>query len=112
MSKELVSAIEPTGVGTQEPLHPGDQIGLGRFHHQVEMVAHEAERMHLPVGLGTALGQRFQETLPVGVIFEDGLFPITPIHYMINGSLKFHSQLARHRPKEYQIIRSSVNSED
>src|SRR6266542_1591196 len=120
MSKELVSAIEPTGVGTQEPLHPGNQIGLGRFHHQVEMVRHEAERMHLPIGLGTALGQRFQETLPVGIVLEDRLPPITPIHHVVKGSLILHSQLAWHRPKSAKttasvsIVRTDTfsNSED
>lgn len=36
--------------------------------------------MHLPVGLGTALGD-------VDIVLEDRLSPITPIHQVIKGSL-------------------------
>ena len=104
MPRELVSAIESTGVGAQQPLHPGNQVGLGGLDHQVKVVGHQAERVHLPVGLGTALAQGFQETLPVSIVLEDGIPPIPTIHHMINGSFIFDSQLARHRPNSAQTL--------
>src|SRR5437870_4447365 len=37
--------------GSQQPLHPTDQIGLGRFHHQVKVIAYQTSGMNLPSGL-------------------------------------------------------------
>ena len=68
------------------------------------MVLYEAEGMHLPVGLGTALGQGFQETLPVGIVLKDRLPPITPIHQVMKGSLILHTQLARHWPDSAKTV--------
>ena len=45
---ELVSVIEPDGVGAQQPTHSRHQVPLGRFHHQIKVIAHEAIGMHLP----------------------------------------------------------------
>ena len=58
----------------------------------MKVVRHEAERMQLTVGVGTALGQRFHETLPVGVVLEARLPPITPIHHVVNRTGIFHSE--------------------
>ena len=55
--------------------------------------------MHLPVGLGTALGQRFHETLPISVVLKARLPQITPIHHVVNRTGIFHSGLTRHGPE-------------
>jgi hypothetical protein len=57
----LVPMVEAVSVNSQQPLHPVHQIASGRFAHQMEMVAHQAPGVHLPVGLLTRLGQRIQE---------------------------------------------------
>ena len=51
MPKHPVPAVEPRHVRTQNPPHPRHQIRLRRLHHQVEMIAHQAIRMHLPARL-------------------------------------------------------------
>ena len=73
---------------------------------RVTVVRHEAERMQMPVGPDTALGQCFLETLMVGVVLEDWLPPITPIHHVMRSSLILHSQ------PERQNNRSRIKRED
>ena len=40
MAEELMSSVESRGVGAEEPLHSDDEIGLGSFGHEVEMITH------------------------------------------------------------------------
>jgi len=40
--------------------------------------------VNLPIGFLAGLGQRFQEILPVHVIQENILTPVTPAHDMIH----------------------------
>ncbi len=54
MAKQLVPPVESSGISPQKPLHPRHQIGLGRFHHQVKVIGHQAIRMHLPIRLHAA----------------------------------------------------------
>ena len=82
--KFFVPPIIAAGVGPQQPLHPGHQVGLGRLQHQVKVVAHQAIRVHLPAGLLTGRRQRLQQPLPVLVIPKDRLPPVAPIHHMID----------------------------
>jgi hypothetical protein len=44
-----VPSIEPRRIGAQLPLHPGDQIGLRRFDHQMKMIAHQAIGLRFPI---------------------------------------------------------------
>src|ERR1044071_2662977 len=60
------------------------------------MIAHEAKGMHLPMGLLACLCKRAQETLPILVIFEDGLPAIPTIHHVIHCPGILDAQLARH----------------
>jgi hypothetical protein len=48
MSNYLVPAVETRGVSAQQPFHAGDQIGLGCFHHQMEMITHQTPGMDPP----------------------------------------------------------------
>ena len=93
MPKEFVPAVEPTGVGAQEPLHPSHQVGVGSLDHEVKMVGHQAIGMHLPIGLDTALPQRLQAAEPIRVIFENRLPPISPVHHMIDRARILHRQV-------------------
>ena len=51
MAKELVPAVEASDVSAQKPLHSRHEIGLGRLDYQMEMIVHQAPRMHLPIRL-------------------------------------------------------------
>jgi hypothetical protein len=44
-------AIEPSGVGAEEPFHARHQRGLGRLDDQMEVIGHQAVGMNLPFGL-------------------------------------------------------------
>jgi hypothetical protein len=65
MSEQLVPPVEPARVRAQKPLHPGHQIPLRRFHHQMKMVGHEAQGLHLPAGFPAGLAQRGEKPLAI-----------------------------------------------
>ena len=69
---------------------------MGRLQHQVEMVSHQAVRMHLPLGLGASLTQRGEELLAVVVVLEDILTLVPTVHDVIHGPGILNAQLARH----------------
>ena len=48
------------------------------------MIGHEAERMHLPVGLGAGLAQGLDETFAIGIVLEDGFAAVAAIHHVVN----------------------------
>ena len=94
--------IKSSGIGAQKPFHPRHQIGLGRLHHQVKMVGHQTEGMHLPVRFAAAFAQGFQKAFPVGIILEYRLPPVAPVHHMINRPFIFQSKFACHRAEYCQ----------
>jgi hypothetical protein len=65
MSEQFVTPVEPASLGAQKPFHPGDQIALRRFHHQMKRVAHQTQGMNLPAGLDARFAQRGDEPFPV-----------------------------------------------
>ena len=52
-------AIEPSGVGAEEPFHARHQRGLGRLDDQMEVIGHQAVGMNLPFGLSARRSPRF-----------------------------------------------------
>ena len=96
MPKEPVFAVEARGVSPQKPFHAGDQVGLGRFDHEMKMIVHQAIGVDLPTGLGAGFGQGGQEQLPVSVVQEDRFPAIAPAHQMINRSRILQTKLSRH----------------
>jgi len=52
------------------------------LHHQVEVIAHQAVRMHLPARLLTASCQEFQKCQPVAIAIENPLLPVSPAHHV------------------------------
>jgi hypothetical protein len=57
-----------------------DEIGLGRFDHEMKMIAHETPGMNAPAGPGGSFGEGFEEANVVVVIAEDGLTAVATIH--------------------------------
>ena len=96
VAEEFVATIEPRGVGAQEPAHPGHKIAAGRFDHEMKMILQETIGMHLPVRLGTSLGERGEKAFVIEVVAEDGLAMVATIHDVINRAGIFDAQLARH----------------
>jgi hypothetical protein len=53
----------------------------------------------LPGGLPASPRQRVQEKLPIRIILEDNLAPVTPVHHVMERPRIFHPQLSRHGAK-------------
>jgi len=76
------------------------------------MIGHEAQGVNLPAGLAACLSERGHEALPMLVIPENRLAPVSAIHDVINRSGIFHSALARHaaqscsHPQQYVNIKN------
>ena len=84
MAEELVTPVEATRVSAQQPFHPGNQIGLRRLDHNMEMIRHEDIGVNLPARLSASLAQRVDEALAIRIIHEDPFAPVTAIHDVIN----------------------------
>jgi hypothetical protein len=93
---ELVPAVEAAGVGAEKPGHPSHEVGLGCLHHQMKMIAHQAEGVDLPLRLGASLDQGLEKPRAVGVVAEDGLTAVTSIHDVVNRTFKFDAQRSWH----------------
>ena len=104
MAKQLVAVIEPNRAGAQEPAHAPDQVRLGRFHHHVEVVAHQAIGMNLPAGFLASLGQGFQKILPVDVVQKNVLAAVAAAHDVVNSAWVFHPDFAGHGSNHSKFI--------
>ena len=62
MTGQFVAMVQADRVGALQPLHPGHQVGVWSFKDQMVMIAHEAEGVHLPVGLLASLAEGLEET--------------------------------------------------
>src|SRR5437867_13385698 len=96
MAKELVAPVKTGSIGAQKPFHAGHQVGLWSFEHQMKMIGHHAISMHLPIGLLAALPERLYPPVPIRVVFENRLPPISPVHHVIDRIRILHPQFARH----------------
>jgi hypothetical protein len=67
-------------------MHAFNQTRVGRFQHQMKVIAHQTISMHLPIGLLTRPGQRFEKILPIHVIVVNVLTPIPTAHHMMDRS--------------------------
>ncbi len=96
MAKKLVAMIKTNGVGAQQPPHALNEIRIGGLDNQMKVVAHQAIRVELPAGLLTRFSQSLEEVLPVNVIQEDILPPVSSAHHMVNGTRVLNTDFARH----------------
>ncbi len=55
MANLLVAMVETAGVSAEHPFHAGHQVGLRRFHNQMEMIIHQAVSVNAPTRLLTCL---------------------------------------------------------
>ena len=94
MADELGPPVEATRVGTQQPFHPSDLIGLRRLDHPMKMIRPEDIGVNLPIRLGANLAQRLDEALAIRSIPEDPFVPVNAIHEVINRASLLDSQLA------------------
>jgi hypothetical protein len=53
-------------------------------------------RVNPPAGLAARLAQRAQERLPVGVVLEDRLAAVAPVHHVVDRAGIFDAQRAGH----------------
>ncbi len=97
VTKEVVAAVEAGGVGAKEPTHPCDEVGLGRFDDQMEVVTHEAIGVDLPVGFCAGFYECVQKKLAVTVIPKDVFATVTAVEDVIGGVLEFDAQLTWHQ---------------
>src|ERR1700674_1249087 len=96
MSAQPMSRMEAHRVGAEQPLHPTDQITEWRFHHEMEMIAHQAVGMHLPIAFRTGFGQGFYPELSI-CIFPNNLVAVSAaVHHVIDSSLVLDPRLAGH----------------
>jgi len=65
MTAQLVPEVELLGVNAQQPLHSENQVGLGRLRNQMEMIAHQAIPLHLPLGFAASLAHGGKKSLAV-----------------------------------------------
>jgi hypothetical protein len=49
MAPLIAKAIKPIGKRRLQPLHASDEVSPRRFHREVEMIAHDHERMEQPL---------------------------------------------------------------
>ena len=84
MAEKFVPPVEAGSIGPQQPFHAVHQIGFWRFDHEMEMIAHEAPGMDLPVGFGARLSECFNEQFAILVAAEDIFVMIAAVHHVIN----------------------------
>ena len=93
--------VETSGVGVLEPSHCLDKICRRSLDKEMVVVSHQYPRPNPDAAPFTALTKRFQEeflvrTVPRG---EDAVASIAPGHHVVEGSLVFDANLARHGTK-------------
>ncbi len=91
MAKQPVPAVEPSVVGAQKPLHARDQVRFGRFDHRVEMVAHQAPGMDLPIRFLARLAKGVEERLAIRVTAKNILGAVAAAHHMVNRADKLET---------------------
>ena len=92
----LMTPVKALRISAQKPLHPIDQIGLSGFHHEMKMIAHQTVSVHLPAGLGAGLSKGKEKLLPILLIQENKLAPITAAHQVIAGTRILNAQRSSH----------------
>jgi hypothetical protein len=84
VAAEFVAAVEASGVSAEEPLHPDDEVWLGRLDYKMKMVRHQTKRMHLPGGLCASVGKGLEKGLSIKVVAEDVFASVPATHDVID----------------------------
>jgi len=96
MAEVFVFAVEPGGVGAEQPFHAGDKVGLGRFEDEVKMVSHEAPGVDLEFGFEAGFAEGFEEKFTIGIVEEDVFAPVAAAHDVVKSSGKLDTWFAGH----------------
>ncbi len=72
-------------MGEPSDRNGADQVGIGGFQNEMIMVAHQAIRVHLPIGFLTRLREGLDEVVPVHVVQKDVLALVATAHDVIDG---------------------------
>ena len=97
----------------EQPFRTAYQIAQRRFHHEMEMIAHQAMGMHLPIALPARFSQGLYPQFSI-CISPNNIFPtVAPVHHMINDSFVLDSQLAGHPtfPPQRQFLPSILGTD-
>ena len=69
--------VDQTRESARQKLHGRGEMTFPASHEQMIMICHEAIGVHLPAGLLAGFGQGLSEVLPVNVVQENSLAPVT-----------------------------------
>ena len=83
-----VGHVTGAGVGAEAPFYADDEIGLGRFGHEMKMITHETPRMELPTGFLAGFTEAVEEPAAIRIVVEGGFTPVPTIHQVVNGPWK------------------------
>ena len=79
-----MAAVEARCISAEKPLHPGNQVRLRRLNHEMKMVRHETERMHLPACLDTRISQCLEKRFAIRIVNKDVIAAVAAAHDMID----------------------------
>lgn len=97
MANPPMATIERLRVDAVQLAHGFRQIAFRRFHHQVEVVIHQAVGMQEETKPGDHARQHSQKVLPVLVIEKDVLLDITTGGNVIQRPREFDAKWSSHR---------------
>ena len=96
MPSLVAKPVEAAGESRLQPLHAGDEISEGCFQREMEMIAHDHERVQEPRTALTRLEQRRLKGRPCFLVAKNPGAIISPVDDVVNRAREFESQLAGH----------------
>ena len=98
MTAALPDTVPTLAESAEQPFHPRHQVRLRGFQQQMEMVADQHPRMHLPAMTRARLAQPSHEHRVIFLGLEDPLAPVTTGHHVIDRSGILEPQGPSHTP--------------
>src|SRR5438093_9123169 len=95
-----VASIIDLGVEAVELAHSLREVSLWCFDYQVIVVVHQTVGVAQPVKSVNHLAQDLQEHFAIPIVIEDVSSGVTPGGYMVNRTVKFHSERTSHDASE------------
>src|SRR2546427_9126074 len=100
MPYSSVASIIDLGVDAVELAHSLREVSLWCFDYQVIVVVHQTVGVTQPVKSVNHLAQDLQEHFAIPIVIEDVFSGVTPGGYMVNRTVKFHSERTSHDASE------------
>jgi hypothetical protein len=98
MAIELMASRPDIGVRRKEVRHSSGEIWFRCLQYNVEMILQDLERVNPPRAPHSRSSQVLDEAVPIGIIADDILPPVTPGHQMTNLTTILDAQSPRHEP--------------